>query len=326
MIFDVARHKFSEGLVTLMFFALLAIFAALSQTSSLEVAEGGAPLSGVIELFSIKHNVLTSILMFSMLVYSGLRYARVAIRIGLYSASTLGLLALGGVAMFACTTSPNYLDLMVIALLVSELLGRLLYCFGPNMRMSYLFTSMLSLGIMPLVDSALIPLDLALPLVVIFIRGTLRESIIVIFGVAFPTFVYCYLVWLFGGEFDVAFLDIWRGGSVAFGHDALVAYLTIPRLVFLGITLFLAICSLVSYHSVRVTLVDSARVVWRLLIAFQIMLVAMLLLMPSASPAVVVVWVLVMTLMLPQLFIRVDVITATLAYLIWVISAIATLV
>ena len=70
---------------------------------------------------------------------------------------------------------------------------------------------------------------------------------------------------------------------------------------------------------------DSARTIWRLLIALEVMLVAMLLLMPSASPAVVAVLILVMTMMMPQLFIRVDVYTATIAYLIWVVSALATL-
>ena len=324
MIFDVARHKFSEGLITLMFFALVSFVVALSSTE-IVVVESGAPLRGVIDLFAINHPVAAALLMFPMLIYSGLRFARAAVRVGLYSASSLGLLALGGVAMFACTASANHMSLMVVAWLVSELLGRLLYCFGANMRMSYLFTSMLALGVMPLVDSALIPLALLLPVVVMVVRGTMREAIITIVGVVFPTFVYCYLVWLYGGEFNDAFVSIWLENGVPIARDALLSYLTLPRLIFLGVTLFLGICSLVSYCGVRVTLVDSARVIWRLLIALQIMIVAMLPLMLSASPALVVVLVLVTTLMLPQLFIRVDVITATFAYLIWVVSALGTL-
>ena len=324
MIFDVARHKFSEALVTLMLFALASAVAAMFVTDVV-VIDGGAPLSGVISQFSNRHPLLTSILMFPMLMYSGLRYARAAVRVGLYSVSSLGLLALGGVAMFACTTSANYLNLMIVVLLVSELLGRLLYCFGANMSISYLFTSMLAVGVIPLVDSSLIPFALVVPLIVIFLRGTLRESVITLVGVASPTFVYCYLVWLFGGYFDVAFVDIWGGNILEVGHEMLLSYLTIPRLIFLGVTLFLSVCSIIAYAGVRVTLVDSARTIWRLLIALQIMLVATLLLVPSASPSVVVVLVLVMTQMLPQLFIRVDVVTTTFAYLIWVGSALATL-
>ncbi len=324
MIFDIARHKFSEGLITLMFFALVSLFAALS-APDLVAAEGGAPLRGFIDFFASNHPIAAALLMFPMVIYSGLRFARAAVRVGLYSASSLGLLALGGVAIFASTVSASYMSLMVVVLLVSELLGRLLYCFGANMRMSYLFTAMLALGIMPLVDGALIPFALVLPVVVMVVRGTLREAIITIVGVALPTFVYCYLVWLMGGEFNAAFMAIWQEGGAFVAHDALLSYLTLPRLIFLGVTLFLGVCSLISYYGVRVTLIDSARVIWRLLIALQLMLVAMLLLMSSASPSVVVVLVFVVTLMLPQLFIRVDVITATFAYLIWVVSALGIL-
>lgn len=324
MIFDVARHKFSEGLITLMLFALVALLVALSTTDIVAV-EGGAPLRGILEQFAVDHHIASALLLFPMLIYSGLRFARAAVRIGLYSASSLGLLALGGVAMFGCVTSANYLYLMVVVLLVAELLGRLLYCFGHEKRVGYLFTAMLSLGVMPLVDSALIPLALILSVVVIIIRGTLREAVIMVVGVAFPTFVYCYLMWLYGGEFSAAFWEIWNVDGAVDGYDALLSYLTVPRLIFLGTTLFLAICSLISFWGVRVTLVDSSRVVWRLLIALLVMLVAMLLLMPLTSPAVVVFLVLVMTLMMPQLFVRIDALTATVVYLIWVASAFVTL-
>lgn len=324
MIFDVARHKFSEGLITLMLFALVAVVTALFMADVVAV-EDSTPLCRAIESFAVANPISSALLLFPMLIYSGLRFARVAVRVGLYSASSLGLLALGGVSMFACITSTNYLCLMVVVLLVSELLGRLLYCFGPEKRVSYLFTAMLSLGIMPLVDSALIPLAIALPLAVILIRGTFREAIIILVGVAFPTFVYCYLTWLFGGEFSGTFVEIWSVDDTVIGHSGLISYLTIPRLIFLGATLFLTVCSLISYYGVRVTILDSSRVVWRLLILLQILLIAMLFLAPTASPAVVVVLVLVMTLMLPQLFIRVEVLTASIIYLIWVASALATL-
>jgi hypothetical protein len=263
--------------------------------------------------------------MFPLLIYSGLRFARVAVRVGLYSASSLGLLALAGVSMFACTTSDNYASLMVIVLLVSELFGRLLYCFGSNMSLSYLFTAMLAMGIMPLVDSSLMPIALLLPLIVIVMRGTLREAIVVLVGVALPTFVYCYLSWLNGGVFSVAFVDIWCFDNVETAPQALLSYLTMPRLVFFGATLLLGICSLVSYFNLRVTLADSSRTVWRLLITLLVILVVVPLLLPVASPAIVVFLTLVVTLMLPQLFIRVEVLTATILYLIWVVSAVATL-
>lgn len=323
MIFDVARHRFSEGFLTLLFFAAMAMMVAFS-ADPVVLTEGGAPLQGSVETFAMKHPLLSSVAMLLLIGYSGLRFSRAAVRVGIYSASSLAPVALSGIAMFACTTMSHYLLTMVVVWLVSEVFGRLLYCFGANMRVGYLFTAMMSLGALPLVDGALIPLALVLPVVVIFVRGTLREAIITLVGVALPTFVYCYVVWLLGGEFNLAFTDVWSlEGSVA-QHTAVLDYLTISRLVFLGLTLFANICSIIVYHNVRVTLVDSARTIWRLLIALEIMLVAMLLLMPSASPAVVATLVLVMTLVIPQLFIRVDVYAATIIYLIWIVSALAT--
>lgn len=324
MIFDVARHKFSEGLITLMFFALVAMVAALFSADVVEV-QASAPMHGVIQQFATKHSVLSALLMFPLLIYSGLRFARAAVRIGLYSSSSLALLALGGVAMFALITTPNYLSLMVIVLLVSELLGRILYCFGPNMHLGYLFTAMLAMGILPLVDSSLIPFVLVLLFLVVIVRRSIRETLISLVGTVLPTFIYCYIVWLLNGEFGAVFMEIWNMSMEGAGNGVLLSYLTIPRLVFLGVTLFLSICSLIAYYGVRVTLVDSSRVVWRLLIVLELILVAMLVFMPIASPAVVVILVFVMTLMLPHLFVRIDVLTATVAYLIWVASAVATL-
>ena len=313
MIFDVARHRFSEGFLTLSFFAVMAMVVAFS-ADAVVPTEGGAPLQGFIETFAMEYPILSAVAMVVLVGYSGLRFSRAAVRVGIYSASSMAPVALAGIAMFACTSISNYLVTMAVVWLVSEVFGRLLYCFGANMRIGSLFTAMMSLGVLPLVDSALIPLALALPLIVILIRGTLRETIIALVG-----------VWLLGAEFDLAFVDVWSIDNAAVQHTAVLAYLTIPRLVFLGLTLFANICSIIVYHNVKVTLVDSSRTIWRLLIALEVMLVAMLLLMPSASPAVVATLVLVMTLMMPQLFIRVDVYAASVLYLIWIVSALATI-
>jgi hypothetical protein len=47
----------------------------------------------------------------------------------------------------------------------------------------------------------------------------------------------------------------------------------------------------------------------------------MLFLLPSASPSIIVAMILVMTVMLPQLFMRVDVVAATLLYILYALSA-----
>lgn len=319
MIFDVARHKFSEGLLTLFLFAFMATVALffVGEVVPLEMA---APLRGYIDSFALEYPTLSKLLIFPIIVYSGLRLSRATVRVDIYSSSSLAAISLSAVAMFACVTSENYLATAVVALLISEVLGRMLYCFGANMQLGYLFTSMLALGAMPLVDSALIPVVALLSVVALFVRGTWRETAIIFFGVATPSFLYCYVMWLLGGDFGELFVDIWRG-VVSPGQDSILAFMTLPHLIFLGVTALLTLCSVIAYCGVRVTFVDSVRVIWRLLIALIVVLVAMLFLLPSASPSIIVAMVLVMTVMLPQLFMRVDVVAATLLYILYALSA-----
>lgn len=319
MIFDVARHKFSEGLLTLFLFAFMATVALffVGEVVPLEMA---APLRSYIDSFAVEYPTLSKLLIFPIIVYSGLRLSRATVRVGIYSSSSLAAISLSAVAMFACVTSENYLATAVVVLLISEVLGRMLYCFGANMQLGYLFTSMLALGAMPLVDSALIPVVALLSVVALFVRGTWRETAIVFFGVATPSFLYCYVMWLLGGDFGELFVDIWRG-VVSPGQDSISAFMTLSHLIFLGVTALLTLCSVIAYCGVRVTFVDSVRVIWRLLIALIVVLVAMLFLLPSASPSIIVAMVLVMTVMLPQLFMRVDVVPATLLYILYALSA-----
>ena len=165
---------------------------------------------------------------------------------------------------------------------------------------------------------------LFVPVIVMLLRGTLREMIIILFGLAAPTLLYCYIVWLMGGEFDAAFWGIWNT-TLSSQHEAIIAYLTLPRLIFLGVILFFDICSIISYFRVRVTLLDSARIVWRLLIAMQLMLVVLLVAMPISSPALVVALMLMMVVVLPQFFISVSAPIATVAYILFACASLSVM-
>lgn len=323
MVFDVARHKFSEGLFTLLLFALASMVVAMVD-GEVVLVEHSAPLRALIDRLTLGYPVGTALLLFPVLVYAALRLARSTVRVGIYSASSMGVIALSAVAMFVSVSSTNYLYMAVVVLLMSELLGRLVYCFGAKVSVGFLFTAMLSVGVMPLVDNALIPLSFVVPLTVVFLRGTLRETIITIFGVLLPTLMYCYVVWLLGGNFGVTFLDIWSN-DVALQHEAVLCYLTVPRLIFLGVLFFLYICSVIFYFKVRVTMMDYVRSFWVLLMVLQLLLIVMLVVMPTASPAIVVAMMLIMTMVLPQFFISVNVPTAMIAYIALIISSIVTI-
>ena len=327
MIFDVARHKFAEGLFTLLLFAVVAVAVAGFNFSHAPVVEGcsdGAPLGVLIDDFATKHRVLALILVLPMYIAAVLRISRPTARLGMYATGTLAAVALSSIALFGVVLAPGYFRLLCVALLFAEMLGRLVYCFGPNMRAHLLFTSMLSLGTLPLVDISLLPVAVIIPVIVIVVRGTLRESIITIVGVLLPTFIYCYVMWLLGGSFALAGEEIYDA-LFASCRVELAGYLAMPRLVFLGVLLFLQLASLLYYTSERITLTGTARSVWALLMLLFVALVATLLLLPAASPAIIVALALTMSVMIPLFFLRAGMLLAVLAYVAMAITAVVAL-
>ena len=327
MIFDVARHKFAEGLFTLLLFAAAAVAVASFCFSHAPIVEGcsdGAPLGMLIDNFAANNRGLALALVLPMYIAAVLRLSRPTARLGIYATGTLAAVALSSIALFGVMLAPGYFRLLCVALLFSEMLGRLVYCFGPNMRAHLLFTSMLSLGTLPLVDISLLPVAVIIPVIVIVVRGTLRESIIAIVGVLLPTFIYCYVMWLLGDSFTLAGYAIYDALFVSC-RVTLANYLAMPRLVFLGVLLFLQLVSLLYYTSERITLTGTARSVWALLVLLFVALVATLLLLPAASPAIIVALALTMSVMIPLFFLRAGMLLAVVVYLLMAISAVVAL-
>lgn len=320
MILDVTRHKFSEAIVTLLFFAVaisLAAMVLLPETSTI-VTGSEAPLAPYIRSFCVDHPLLSPILLGLLYVYMVLRLSRSTVRVGLYPNTTLAAIALCSVLLFGALASGDYAMLCVGALLVAEAYSRLLYCFSPSLHAHYLFSAMVAFGALPLVDAAFLPLSILIPVVVVVFRATLRETAITLFGLAAPTFVYSYVMWLLGGDFVQGFVDVW-GGLLAPSSLSLVTYLTLPRLVFLGFILFLQLLSVVVYLTTPMSLANGVREVWRVLIISVVILVVSLLLLPAASPSLIVAMVLLAAIMLPILMQYASALNSVLAYLLLVL-------
>lgn len=320
MILDVTRHKFSEAIVTLLFFAVAISIAAMAlfpETSTI-VTGSEAPLAPYIRSFCADHSLLSPILLGLLYVYMVLRLSRSTVRVGLYPNTTLAAIALCSVLLFGALASGDYAMLCVGALLVAEAYSRLLYCFSPSLHAHYLFSAMVAFGALPLVDAAFLPLAILIPIVVVIFRATLRETAITLFGLAAPTFVYSYVMWLLGGDFVQGFVDVW-GSLLAPSSLSLVTYLTLPRLVFLGFILFLQLLSVVVYLTTPMSLANGVREVWRVLIISVVILVVSLLLLPAASPSLVVAMVLLAAIMLPILMQYASALNSVLAYLLLVL-------
>lgn len=322
MILDIARHKFSEGFITLLLFAIATLVVVWVSYGDVvpEAVSVAPPLGALIAQFSASHPLLSRLALLPIMVYSVLRLTRSTARVSLYTQGTLAAIALTSVVLFAVIPTAEYATLVVVALLLSEAVGRLIYCFGPNVRAHYLFTAMLALGLLPLVDSTLVLLTAVVPILTIILRGTIREIVITLIGTITPMFVCCYVMWLSGEPF-VAPLEAIRDTLLATSSEPFVAYMTLPRLVFVGTLLFLHLSSTILYFTNRTLVSGSARNVWFVLQISLVVLIASILLLGTTSPAIIVAAATLIAPMIPMFFVCVSPFISVMTYVIVVVTA-----
>lgn len=316
MILDVVRHKFAEALLMLLFLALSAMVAAMCVSALPEgVVANVAPMRPVLHSFAVNHHILAALIILPLFCSAALRLARATIRISLYPESTMAAIAIAAVVLLATTSSGEAFVLMIIAFLMCYSLGRLLGCFGPSMRVQRLFSAMLAIGCMPLIDSSLLAVVIVTPLLVIFVRRTLRESIISIVGVLLPLFAYSYIVWCLGGNFTTTVIAIWND-MLTPAYSNITTYITLPRMIFVAMLVVMQLSSSVIYISDRMSLGPGVRHAWSFLQLFFAALLLLTVFLPSASSALFVVATLPTIAMLPLLLMRVPAYLSTLLFFI----------
>ncbi len=326
MILDITRHKFSEALVTLLLFVIVAVvaIATLYFEPESDAQAYYAPVGKLVSSFRASHPIWSVAIFALLYVYAVLRLARATVRVDLYSQGTMAAISLLSATLFGSVVSSDYPLLIVVALLVAEAFGRLLYCFGPSVRPHYLFTAMLAFGAMPLVDSALLPLSVVVPVVVILLRLTMRETAITLLGTILPTFVYCYAMWLSHHSFYEALLSIWDVYPLQLPE--VVSYLTPSRLVFLGLVVFLQLAITLIYLTSHLTVTRATRDMWRVLMIAVMVLIASVPLVGAPLHSLVVATVLLVAVMLPQLLERANPLQALLIYLLLVFASLAVVI
>lgn len=325
MILDITRHKFFEGLATLLLFAVVTAIVTGVSYIHLEgdTATAIAPLGALVSHLSLRHPILSVIAMMPIVVYAVLRLARATARASLYPQGTLAAIALGAITLTALLPSAKYAITTLVALLSCEAFGRLLYCFGPNIRAHYLFTATLALGTLPLVDGALIIFAGVVTILTIILRRTLRESILAVVGVSLPLLLCCYIEWLSMGSFSTPFHTIGEA-LLTPSYATILDYITLPRLIFLGVLAAVALLSVMLYFTNRVSLSISARNVWFVLL-ISVITLAITMLLGYISPSIVITLSVVIVPMLPMLFICTGPLTSVIAYLLFTLAAIVAL-
>ena len=324
MILDITRHKFFEGLATLLLFALVTAIATGVAYTPAEVTSTTTPIGALVSRFAAGHPTLSVIAIIPCVVYAVLRLARATARASIYPQSTLGAIALGATTLMALLPSAEYATLTIVALLTCEAFGRLLYCFGPNIRAHYLFTAMLALGALPLVDGTFVALVGAVLLLTIILRGTLRETIIALVGVVTPLTTACYIEWLSMGNFTAPLLTVWDS-LLTSSFTTIIDYLTLPRLIFLGILVTLTLLSLMQYFTNRVSLGTSARNVWFILM-MSVVTIAISIILGHISVGIIVAMAIILVPTLPMLFICSTPFISVATYTLFVLAAIVSLI
>lgn len=326
MILDVARHKFYEGVATLLLIAtIVAVRVALLPAVAADtIVEGGAPLVAPLARFESAHPVLAALLAAIFCVQSALRLARATVRYNIYGTSSMAAISLTALLFAALTIDSPYLATMFVALLVAEGLGRLFSCLGPNTRLHHLFTAMLALGATPLVDSSMLAVVILALVLMLTMRSNPREMIVTLVGITLPTLTYNYIMWCMGGSFTASFLEIWHDMFTpsAFNIDT---YLTIPRLALLAVVLFVELCTVLLYRSERLTLSRTARNIWAVMQAALLILTPVFILLPSSSPASFITVAMIAVTMMPLFFLKMNNAISIVTYLAIVVLSICAL-
>lgn len=315
MILDIARHKFYEGIIYLTIVAITAVvigFVSLDDNIA-NIMSTTAPLQPAMRDFMQMHPVASAFIALILIMATSLRLTRATIIHSLFSVGSLATMSLSAVVILGIGMHGNILATLIVGYLLSEAINRICYCTAPEPTLHYMFTANIALGAMPLFDSSMLAPALIAPIVVLLSNKKPREILVAYVGLLLPTFIYSYVEWCMGGEFIAPAVQIWQG---MLSPSGLVDgnYVTIPRLVMLGIVVFMQVCTSLTYYNDRLSISLASRQIWRVLQIVVAVFTACFVLLPSTSPASFMALGLCISMMAPLLFFKIEGVMSMIAF------------
>ena len=283
-----------------------------------------APVGKLIDSFAADHAILSTILAALLFITSATILARATLRSGIYTINTLATMSLTAVILAITTHHAGMLTSLVVATLTIEGVARLLRCLKSSRQQHYLFTAMLAIGTLPLIDSALLSVTIIAPLLAIFVTHSTRGLITCIAGLLLPLTTYCYVMWCMGDSFAASATMLWNNmlqPSSQHLHD-IVGY---EHFIFSALILLAATLSLIYRYTQQISVHRATRHAWNILFATGILLSFVLMLLPSTSATSIIVIYIVVTPILPLFFQRVPTVFAILMYVILLINMVLIL-
>lgn len=323
MILDIARHKFYEGIITLLITTIVMIILLATSAGDSGIASApDSPLMSLISSATFGSGFVEGLIAVILYIASILTLSRSTLRTHIYTADTMAPIALCSVMLLPMITTGDALHQAVVVYLMSHAMANMFYCFSHRKCFHRLFAAMVAAGTLALVDASLTIVPVTMALALIAARKKLREAVVVVVGMLLPLFAYCYVEWLRDVNFSDS-LQLWWRSLVTPLSLNILDNIKLTRLIFIAFVVFLQATSVVLHIYQREIHSSVVRGSWR---AMQLMFVAALccaLLLPSASDSLLTVIVMIASAMLSMYFISIGTMLSVVSYVALLSLAIA---
>lgn len=323
MILDIARHKFYEGIITLLITTIVMIILLATSAGDSGIASApDSPLMSLISSATFGSGFVEGLITVILYVVSILTLSRSTLRTHIYTADTMAPIALCSVMLLPMITTGDALHQAVVVYFMSHAMANIFYCFSHRKCFHRLFAAMVAAGTLALVDASLTIVPVTMALALIAARKKLREAVVVVVGMLLPLFAYCYVEWLCDVNFSDS-LQLWWRSLVTPLSLNMFDNIKLTRLIFIAFVVFLQATSVVLHIYQREIHSSVVRGSWR---AMQLMFVAALccaLLLPSASDSLLTVIVMIASAMLSMYFINSGTMLSVVSYVALLSLAIA---
>ena len=323
MILDIARHKFYEGLITLLTTTIMLVVLLI--VSVRDSGLGLAPESGAMSLISsatLGNGFMEGTIVVIIYVLSVLSLSRFTLRTRIYPTDTMAPLALCAVMILPMLVVGDALRQAVVVMLMTIALGNMFFCFGPRKCIHRLFAAMVAAGTLAVVDGSLVVVPVVMCWVLISARKKLREALATVVGMLLPLFTFCYVEWLLGGGFGDSAHEWWRGITANLSLNIL-DNLTITRMIFVAFIIFLQATSMVLNFAHRDLYSSVVRGAWRSMQLLFMALLCSMLLLPSAADSSLTALIVVGAASLTMYFVNCGLFVGVLSYMAIISLAIA---
>ncbi len=208
---DIARQPLIPAFLTL---AALVAVAMWNVDFPAQPAPTSSPSDGSLAFtlpevwltqFQSAHPVWSKWMAALLLLLAGTAIGRTSIRYNLYSVSTCLAIPLYGCLVSNFVVGDRFLTAALAAALLTLAFKNFSRSFCNGFGFDAIFRASLYLGMLPLVDSAMLPMLLMLPLAIVLFRRTLREATVAVVGVLLPGLAVAYINWGAGGNFLAPF-------------------------------------------------------------------------------------------------------------------------